>query len=407
MSAALHLLFVASLLLVLYTYAGYPLLAAWLARRHAHPWQRGAVGLSVSIVMPVHNAADIVPAKMQHLLALDPATVREIIVISDGSTDGTADLLLSYADPRLRVIPLAQQVGKAEALNHGMRAATGDVLLFIDVRPRLDEAALGYLLQNFADPSVGCVAGELVVQSSEQHDSTGNAVGGAYWRYEQGMRNAEAAWDSAVGVYGGFYAMRRSLATPLPPGLILDDMYQPLSVIRQGYRNVLDRDAVVVDTWPSSKEGEFQRKVRTLAGNFQLLQQAPWLLSGTNRVRFQLVSHKLLRLLVPYALVLMVLAPAALALSSSGLAPGQAAWGAVAAVQLVFWLAALLALRVRIPVLHKILGPASALLLLNAAAVAGLYRFLFTSGPLWKIWSPASNALAENQAALWGGPERS
>ena len=214
------------------------------------------------------------------------------------------------------------------------------------------------------------------------------------------MRNAEAAWDSAVGVYGGFYAMRRSLATPLPPGLILDDMFQPLSVIRQGYRNVLDRDAVVVDTWPSSKKGEFQRKVRTLAGNFQLLQQAPWLLSSANRVRFQLVSHKLLRLLVPYALVVMVFAPAALAL-------GHPAWAAVAAVQAGFWLAALLALRIRIPVLHKLLGPASALLLLNAAAVAGQYRFLFTSGPLWQIWSPTSNALAENQAALWGGPERS
>lgn len=400
MGVALQLLFYASLLLVLYTYSGYPVVAAWLAKRHPCPWQRGAVDLSVSIVMPVHNAADIVPAKMQHLLALDPATVREIIVISDGSTDGTAELLLGYTDARLRVIPLVQQVGKAEALNHGMRAATADVLLFIDIRPRLDERALGYLLRNFADPSVGCVAGELVVRSSEQHDSTGNAVGGAYWRYEQGMRNAEAAWDSAVGVYGGFYAMRRSLATPLPPGLILDDMFQPLSVIRQGYRNVLDRDAVVVDTWPSSKKGEFQRKVRTLAGNFQLLRQAPWLLSGANRVRFQLVSHKLLRLLVPYAFVAMVLAPAALA-------SGRPAWAVVAAIQAVFWLAALLALRVRVPVLHKVLGPASALLLLNAAAVAGLYRFLFTSGPLWQIWSPASNALAENQAALWGGPERS
>ena len=405
MSSASHgllvLLFCASALLVLYTYAGYPLIAAAMARKHPRLWRRGGgPPLSVSVVMPVHNALHILPAKMQHLLELDPELVREIVVVSDGSTDGTAQLLQTYTDPRLRMVSLQQQAGKAEALNHGMRAATGDVLLFIDVRPRLEEYALEQLVSNFADASVGCVAGELLVQSSAQHDATGNAVGGAYWRYEQGIRTAEALWDSPVGVYGGFYAVRRRLATPFPQGLILDDMFQPLSIIRQGFRNVLDRSAVVVDTWPSSKKGEFQRKVRTLAGNFQLLQQAPWLLSGQNRVRFQLVSHKLLRLVVPYALAAMVVAAAALS-------PSRPAWAALALVQIAFWLLALLALRMRVPVLHRVLGPASALLLLNAAAVAGLYRFLFTSGPLWKIWSPASSALAENQAALWGGSGRS
>lgn len=396
-----YALFAGSLLLVLYTYAGYPLLAAFVARQHPRLWRRGGGPLlSVSVVMPVHNAAEILPAKMQHLLALDEEIVREIVVISDGSTDATAELLQTYAGTRVRTIALQQQVGKAEALNHGMRTAMGDVLLFVDVRPRLDEGALEHLLSNFADPAVGCVAGELVVQSSAQHDATGNAVGGAYWRYEQGIRTAEALWDSPVGVYGGFYAVRRRLATPFPVGLILDDMFQPLSVIRQGYRNVLDRSAVVVDTWPSSKKGEFQRKVRTLAGNFQLLQQAPWLLSSQNRVWFQLVSHKLLRLVVPFALLAMIG-------SAAALAPLHVAWGVVAGLQVAFWALAAMALRVRIPVLHKVLGPAGALLLLNAAAVAGLYRFLFTSGPLWKIWSPTSNALAENQAALWGGQGRS
>lgn len=397
--ALLVLLCAGSLLLVLYTYAGYPLVAAAVARRHPRPWCRGGgPALSVSIIMPVHNALDIVPAKMRHLCELSPKTVHEIIVISDGSTDGTAELLTTFTDSRLRVITLEYQAGKAEALNHGMRAATGDVLLFVDVRPRMEDGAVEHLISNFADASVGCAAGELIVRRGAQHDATGNAVGGAYWRYEQGIRTAEALWDSPVGVYGGFYAVRRALATPFPPGLILDDMFQPLSIIRQGYRSVLDRAATVVDTWPSSNKGEFQRKVRTLAGNFQLMKQAPWLLSGQNRVRFQLVSHKLLRLAVPYALVLLVLCPALLA-------PGRPVWGLVAGVQAVFWLLSILALRVRIPVLHRVLGPASALLLLNAAAVAGLYRFLFTSGPLWQIWSPASNALAENQAALWGGQE--
>ena len=401
MSAFWQSLFTGSLMLVGYTYAGYPLIAAAVARRNPRLWRRGGGPvLSVSVIMPVHNAAEILPAKIQHLLELDPEIVREIVVVSDGSTDGTATLLHACTDRRVRPITLLKQVGKAEALNHAMRTATGDVLLFIDVRPRLHETALEQLISNFADPAVGCVAGELLVQTSAQHDATGNAVSGAYWRYEQGIRTAEALWDSPVGVYGGFYAVRRTLATPFPPGLILDDMFQPLSVIRQGYRNVLDRAAVVVDTWPSSKKGEFQRKVRTLAGNFQLLQQAPWLLSGENRVRFQLVSHKLLRLVVPYALLAMVL-------SAAVLAPTHPVWAVIAGLQATLWLLAVLSLRWHIPVLHRVLGPASALLLLNAAAVAGLYRFLFTSGPLWKMWRPASNALAENQAALWGGSGRS
>ncbi len=197
------------------------------------------------------------------------------------------------------------------------------------------------------------------------------------------MRNHEAAFDSPVGVYGGFYAIRRALATPLPDGLILDDMFQPLSVLRQGYRSVLDRSAFVIDTWPATSAGEFSRKVRTLAGNFQLIARAPWLLTPANRVLFQLISHKLLRLVVPYFFVTLLLTSAILGLHS-------AAFAFFAVLQTVFWFISLLALEIRIPVLHRLAAPASAMLVLNAAAVVGLYKFLFTRGPLWKIWSPTA-----------------
>ena len=109
---------------------------------------------------------------------------------------------------------------------------------------------------------------------------------GLYWRYEQWIRNCESQVDSPLGVYGGFYAVRRALIRPLPESTILDDMLQPLSVIRQGYRSVIDSRARVYDVWPKSLQAEFNRKVRTLAGNFQLLQLAPWILSSENRLRF-------------------------------------------------------------------------------------------------------------------------
>ncbi len=370
-----------SFLLVLYTYAGYPVLAAAMARFRPRRWRRGDEAVAVSILLPVHNGAAILQEKMEHLLRLNPTLVRQILVVSDGSTDETMAILDGFRDSRLQVLNLAQQAGKAEALNQAMLQARHDIIVFTDIRPSLDETALRMLVSNFSDPTVGCAAGELVVRQGDAHDAAASTVGGAYWRYEQWIRTSESTWDSPVGVYGGFYAVRRSLARPFPPGLILDDMFQPLSVVRQGYRNVLDRSAVAVDTWPATTRGEFQRKVRTLAGNFQLMKLVPWLLTGENRLRFQLISHKLLRLVVPYAFVMMLCAAVALAF-------GSRFWLGTALAQGVFWSLAALSLAVRIPVLGRVLGGAGALLTLNAAAVAGLYTFLFTAGPLWRIWKP-------------------
>jgi cellulose synthase/poly-beta-1,6-N-acetylglucosamine synthase-like glycosyltransferase len=368
-----------SLAVIGYTYAGYPSIMFLLARLRPRPWRRADVQTSVSVIMAVHNGAHLLRGQIDHLISLDPAYVREVIVVSDGSNDGTEDILQEATDSRVQSIILEEQGGKAAALNRGIAAASSEVLLFVDIRPKVAPGALTQLLSNFADPSVGCVAGELGL-NSDGHDAAASAVSGVYWKYEQWIRNCEAAWDSPVGVYGGFYAVRRALMTPFPAGIILDDMFQPLAIIRQGYRSVLDRSACVTDTWPGKVAGEFQRKVRTLAGNYQLVACAPWVLSLRNRVLFQLVSHKLLRLAVPYFFVLLLV-------SSTWLAPSSVGWMVMAAAQWIFWLAALLALGMRIPVVHRFAAAGSALLVLNVAAVAGLYKFLFTAGPLWKIWS--------------------
>ncbi|HEY8997844.1 MAG TPA: glycosyltransferase, partial [Edaphobacter sp.] len=251
-----------SFAVIAYAYAGYPIVMALLARFARRPWRMESFSGTVSIVMAVHNGVERLRAQVEHLASIAPAHVTEIIVVSDGSTDGTAELLAELEVPRLRPIVLPQQVGKASALNHGIGAASGEILLFMDIRPRAASGAVEHLLANFGDATVGCVAGELVL-SSEGHDAASSAVSGVYWRYEQWIRNCEAAFDSPVGVYGGFYAARRVLVRPYPDGLILDDMFQPLSIIRQGYRSVLDREAIVHDVWPGKVAGEFARKVRT------------------------------------------------------------------------------------------------------------------------------------------------
>jgi poly-beta-1,6-N-acetyl-D-glucosamine synthase len=383
--------------LILYTYAGYPLWIYLRSRLHPQRQRQGSILPTVSIILAVHNGAALLRQKVAHLLSLDyPHDRMEIKIVSDGSTDGTDDILKEIRDPQVGCIRCPEHSGKAAALNLGMQSATGEILLFLDIRPWMESDALQLLISNFVDPRVGCVTGELVLRG-DGHDAGAQAIGGLYWRYEQWIRNCEAKVDSPLGVYGGFYAVRRELARALPNGIILDDMLQPLSVIRQGYRSVLDLRARVYDIWPKNLRGEFHRKVRTLAGNFQLLQMAPWLLSRQNRLRFELISHKLLRLLVPIMLVILLV-------SSALLASHSLLYAGALACQIVFYLLAALGAGRGIPFLTRVAGPASAFCMLNAAVVVGFYKFLFTQGPLWKIWTsgaPSSSAIDEKLGADW------
>jgi len=377
----MKIVFWLSLIGILYTCIGYPAAMWMLALLRPRPWRSASIAPSVSVVLAVHNGAALLPGKIEQLLGLDYPNVKEIIVVSDGSTDGTAELLAAQRHPRLSTIILNEHGGKAVAVNAGVAQATAETILFVDIRPEIAPGATRQLVGNFADPKVGCVCGNLLLRQGG-HDATSAAVGGFYWRYEQWLRRCEAVTDSPVGVYGGFYAIRRELAVRQPEGMILDDMFQPLSIIRQGYRSVLDPNACVYDSWPEKVEGEFHRKVRTLAGNFQLFQLAPWTLTPQNRVLFQLVSHKAMRLIMPYLLILLLI-------SAVALSAGSVLFTAFAAFQISGWAVAIAGLRFRIPFLHRIAAPASALLVLNAAAVAGLYKFLFNRGPLWKIWNSA------------------
>jgi poly-beta-1,6-N-acetyl-D-glucosamine synthase len=363
---------------IAYAYAGYPLWIYLRSRVRPHRWKQAEIHPLVSIIMAVHNGAELLREKIHHLLNLDyPAELVEVVVVSDGSDDGTNEILSAITDPRLIVIVCPEHQGKANALNHAIGRASGDILVFVDIRPKLERTALQQIVSNFADSSVGCVAGELCLRIAD-HDAGTKAVSGLYWRYEQGIRKCEAMVDSPVGVYGGFYAVRRPLATTIPEGLILDDMYQPLSIVRRGFRSVIDDRARVWDTWPKTSGAEFRRKVRTLAGNYQLMQKAPWLLGRSNRLRFQLISHKLTRLAVPVFLLILLL-------SSFWLRATQP-YSAIFLAQILLYGLAVLGLIWDTPVLRRIAGPASAFVLLNAAAVVALWVFAFRPTLLPGLW---------------------
>jgi cellulose synthase/poly-beta-1,6-N-acetylglucosamine synthase-like glycosyltransferase len=382
------LLFWIAAAIIAYTYAGYPVWIWLRSKLCPRPWERAQIFPTVSIIMAVHNGAALLRDKIDHLLNLDyPPELVEIIIVSDGSYDGTEEILNETAHTRVRTVISREHRGKAAALNQGIGCATGEILIFVDIRPRLERDALQQLVSNFADPMVGCAAGELSLRNDD-HDAGTTAVSGLYWRYEQWIRKCEALADSPLGVYGGFYAVRRELAAQMPEGLILDDMYEPLCIVRQGFRSVLDESARVSDIWPKTSSGEFHRKVRTLAGNFQLLAMAKWLLGNENRLRWAFISHKLLRLLVP--VLLLATFGASFTLRSSTL------YLLLFIVQAAFYSAALLGLWRDLPVLRRITGPASALVLLNAAAVVGFYKFLVYRQDLWRIWATPAPALVAN-----------
>ncbi len=369
-----------SLLFIGYTYVGYPL---WLYLRtlwQPRPWRQVEGFPSVSVVMAVRNEAERIEQKLHNLFELDyPSDRLEIIVISDGSQDSTPAILTRYPKDRLRVIHHPEHQGKAAALNAGIREARGEIVVFVDVRQQLDTLAVRYLVSNFADPSVGCAAGDLVLRQGDRPFAFDGI--GFYWRYERWTRKCQATIGSTVGVFGPIYAVRRRLLVPLPEGTILDDVYLPLHVVRQGYRSIFDSRACAWDSPSPSNGAEFRRKVRTLTGNYQLLQLAPWLLRRENPVRFHFVSHKLLRLSVPLFL-------ACLFLSSWWLAKDKFYLG-LALLQSTFYLFAALGLQSRVKPLRRLLGFPAAFCLLNGAALMGLVNFLFRRSPLWQVWVPA------------------
>jgi biofilm PGA synthesis N-glycosyltransferase PgaC len=294
-------IFWGSAVVIAYTYFGYP---GWLWLRGR--WRRtdvtrGSYAPFVSIVMVVRNEECVLERKLKNLLALDyPAELTQLVVVSDGSTDGTEAILHSYAsNSRVNVVLNQLYRGKASGLNDAFELAQGEIVVFTDARQEIEPGALRRLLENFADPQVGCVSGELMLGDPNKGETREGL--GVYWRVEKRIRELESASGSVVGATGAFYAIRRSLLSPLPAETILDDVYLPMQVARQGFRVVFDSRAWAWDS-DLGREREFARKVRTLSGNYQLLQLAPWLLTGANPIRFEFVSHKLLRLTVPFAL---------------------------------------------------------------------------------------------------------
>jgi cellulose synthase/poly-beta-1,6-N-acetylglucosamine synthase-like glycosyltransferase len=370
-------LFFASAAVVLYAYLAYPLILFVWARLRARRVEKRYRQMPVSVVIAARNEEANISARIENLLAQEyPRDLLEIIVVSDGSTDRTAELVRLYAAEGVQLLECSTPVGKATALNLGVAAATHGIVVFADARQRFSPNAVAELVSVFHDPAVGAVSGELILVRGDEVGEVHEGVG-LYWRYEKAIRRSESAVASVVGATGSIYAVRRGLYVPLAPDTLLDDFLVPMRIVLAGYRVIFIRAARAFDFSSPTASKEFARKVRTLAGNFQAVAMEPRLLDPrANPVLFQFVSHKLARLVVPYFCLA--------AWVSSGLLDGPFFRAAFIA-QTLFYAAGMLMLTpLRASRIGAVSRVAWAFMVMNAAAVVGLWFYLTREGH--EIW---------------------
>lgn len=360
--------------LLLYTYFGYPLYLFIRSSLFKNPVKKDdGYKPFVSIIISAYNEEGAIERKIDNLLqSVYPKDRMEILVGSDGSDDRTNDILLRVSDKRVKPFIFQKRRGKSAVLNDVAPKAAGEILVFSDVRQVFDANAIPRLVANFADGKVGCVSGELVFEKNSESNRVSEGVD-IYWNYEKMMRRCESAIHSMVGATGAIYAVRKDLYAPPPGETILDDVYTPLSIAGQGYRCIWEERARAYDRPAFTPLEEYRRKVRTLAGNYQIFSMFKSLLIPfRNPVSIPLVSHKLMRVLAPFFMIAMFIANIFIAKT------GYYAFTMIC--QIMFYILALLGSITREQkgkrLIEKAASAAYMFCFMNFTALVGLYRFI-------------------------------
>lgn len=394
----MKILFWLSILTVIYVYFGYPLLVYALSLFYKNPRRGEYTYPTLSILISVYNEEKNIENKILSLLSIGyPSDRVEILIGSDGSTDQTDEIIRKFTgiasaapsvEPRndgggetkcIRFFRQEERKGKPGMLNLLVKEAKGEIIVFSDARQRLDKDSLKELVKNFSDKRVGSVSAELEFEG--ENTQTGNGVG-LYWKYEKFIRKAESKIGSMLGATGALYAIRKELFPELPKDLILDDVYIPMCIVQKGYRAIFDEKTKIYDKYSKSAKEEFSRKSRTLAGNFQLVMYLKWLLNPfRSPVAWQFISHKFLRLIVPFLLIL--------AFVSNMFILENYFYRLVFILQIVFYTLAFFGLIFE----HKnrLFDVSYMFCVMNSAAVVGLYKFLTHKQDV--LWQKAGESL--------------
>jgi cellulose synthase/poly-beta-1,6-N-acetylglucosamine synthase-like glycosyltransferase len=370
-----------------HVYAGYPLLLVAASRLRPRPVRSAPVQPPVTVIVPAYNEEGVIAAKLANSLALDyPPDRLDVLVVSDGATDGTNAIVEQHADARVRLLRLPRG-GKAAALNAGAAASKGDILVLTDADAMLERDALRHLVEPFADEQVGGVCG-----NKRQRRAGGDATAagdGLYWRYEQWQKRLEGVFGSVYAADGSLYAVRRSLYVPITDPAQADDIAVSVRVVVQGARLVFAPHAVAWESAPSEAAVEFARKVRVTNHSVRALLGLGRALWSQGFYSVELVSHKLLRHLAPFFMLALLAASIVLA--------GRPFYAAALALQLAFYATALagLVLRRRRLGRARLLTVAYYFCFVNAAAFVGVLSVL--RGTRLRAWTPRGGLSARRE----------
>jgi len=292
------------LLLPVYIYIGYPLtlffLTKWLSPK---PIKQRAITPSVAMMVSCYNEIDVIRKKLENCLALDyPSDLLEIIVVSDGSDDGTDEVVKEFEHLGIRLIRQEGRLGKTSGLNLGVSATDAEIVVFSDANAMYEAQAIRKLMRNFNDPEVGYVVGAALYTDDGENAAASSE--NAYWKYEIFVKRMESQLHSVVGGDGAIYAIRKALYIPLAREDI-NDFVNPLQIIMQGYRGVFDEEAKCFEETAGDFDKEGRRKERIVNRSFRGLIKCRAVMNPfkTGFYSFEIVSHKLLRWLVPIFLV--------------------------------------------------------------------------------------------------------
>jgi biofilm PGA synthesis N-glycosyltransferase PgaC len=282
---------------LVYHYLGYPAIVFILSRSTRYNLDRGTIQPRISFIVSAYNEEPVIGRKIDNTLALDyPRELMEIIVVADGSDDGTAAIVATYSDKGVQLLHQTERRGKSAAINRAVQYASGELLVFSDANAFYSDNVLRMLVRNFNDPSVGCVSGRKTVNTTSAAVTQSES---RYWQYESFIKDCESRLGTTTAVVGEMIAIRKELFSPIPQGIINDDSYLALHILRTGHRVLYEPEAVCWETSAQSMRDEVIRRRRINAGRFQLffrLSLWPW-----NRplALISLVSHKYLRLFLP------------------------------------------------------------------------------------------------------------
>lgn len=378
-----------SVAIVVYTYVGYPLVAYVLSRARPRPVRTATIAPRVSVIIAAYNEERDIAAKLENTLALDYEPEKlEIVVASDCSSDRTDDIVREYAARGVRLCRQSKRLGKTAAQNAAAAEARGEVLLFSDATTVYEQDALRKLVRNFADPTVGCATGHVVYV-----DRAATAVGrGArsYWGYEQFLKHCESRFNSLVGVHGCQYAVRRSAYRDLAHDMSSDFVIAS-EIHLQGLRSVYEPEAVSLEDTNVRVRDEFRSRVRMIEQTMSALYRYRRVLDPVRHglYAFEMISHKVLRYVVPLCLVVAFAASALLASASPAYAVVFAAQAALYTAALGGWVAERAGLR---------LGPLAIpyyFVIANAASIVALAKFL--RGEKHVVWEPIRGVADEKE----------